>query len=100
LLTGAATAHFVPQREPRESHATRPALDAQESARQLLLGATGSRATAAQTVKHGEIAGGSVKTDSRKRLVAHGDAQAAARELLLGEHRGSDAPRLAARPTR
>lgn len=100
LLTWATTAHSAPQPGPREDNATSPAVDAQESARQLLLGTTGSRTTAAHTVKRGEVAGGSLKTEARKRPVAHGDAQAAAREVLLGEHRASDAPQLAARRTR
>ncbi len=96
LLTGTPTAHSAPQSTPRDGKATSPTADAQESARRLLLGTTGSRVGSAETIKHADVAGVSRKT----RLRASGDAQAAARQVLVGKPRESDVPRLAARPTR
>jgi len=100
LLAGTTAAHSAPQSGLRDGKATRPTADAQELARQLLLGATGSRVGDAKTIKHSEIAGASRKTELRGRPVAYGDAQAAARQVLLGQHHASDASYLAARPTR
>ena len=43
LLTGTIVAHSAPQSPPREGKVSRQTADAQESARALLLGTTGSR---------------------------------------------------------
>jgi hypothetical protein len=73
---------------------------ARELARQLLLGTTGSRVGGAEAINHSEVAGASGEAAQQARPVAHGDAQAAARELLLGRTVASDASRLTARRTR
>ena len=98
ILTGTPTAHSVPQPRPHDGNATSLAVDAQEFAREMILGTTGSRATGVQTIKLTEIAGASVQTAPRAR--SYGDAQAAARVVLLGQHEASDASYLAARPAR
>ena len=100
LLTGTTTAHFAAQPPPRDDKVRRPTADAQELARQVLLGTTGSVVGGAEAIKHSEVAGASGKTARQARPVTHGDAQAAARQLLLGQPVASDASRLAARRTR
>jgi len=101
LLTGTTTpAHSTPQSGPRDGKVTIPTADAQESVKQLLLGTSGSDRRGAETIKHSEVAGALDKTDPPKRPVAYGDMQAAVRQVLLGQPYASDAPRLAARPTR
>jgi hypothetical protein len=100
LLTGITTAHSAPQSPPRDGKVTSRTADAQESARQLLLGTTGSRVGGAEAIKQSQVAGASGETARQARPVAHGDAQAAARQLLLGQPVASDASRLAARRTR
>jgi hypothetical protein len=100
LLTGTTTAHSAPQSPPRDGKVTSRTADAQESARQLLLGTTGSRVGGAEAIKHSEVAGASGEAARPARPVAHGDAQAAARQLLLGQTVASDASRLTARRTR
>jgi hypothetical protein len=100
LLTGTTTAHSPAQSPPRDGKLTRPTADAQELARQLLLGTTGSRVGGAEAINHSEVAGASGEAAQQARPVAHGDAQAAARELLLGRTVASDASRLTARRTR
>jgi hypothetical protein len=76
---------------------SRQTADAQESARALLLGTTGSRVGGAETIKQSEVAGASGESARKARPVGHGDAQAAARQLLLGQAAASDASRLTAR---
>ena len=100
LLTGTTTAHSAPQSAARDGKATGPTADAQELARQLLLGTTGSRVGGAEAIKQSEVARASGETPRQARPVAHGDAQAAARQLLLGQRVASDASGLAARRTR
>jgi len=97
LLTGPIAAHSAPQSPPREGKVSRQTADAQESARALLLGTTGSRAGGAETIKQSEVAGASGESARKVRPVGHGDAQAAARQLLLGQAAASDASRLTAR---
>src|SRR5438105_1596282 len=94
------SAPSAPQSPPRDGKVTSRTADAQESARQLLLGTTGSRVGGAEAIKHSEVARASGKTARQARPVAHGDAQAAARQLLLGQGVASDASGLAARRTR
>ena len=100
ILAGTIAAHSAPQLRPPESNETSPTIDAQELTRRLILGSTGSSSTRAQTIAHAESAGASVKTEPRARPVAYGDAQAAARAVVLGQHEASEAAYLAARPTR
>jgi hypothetical protein len=100
LLTGTTTAHSAAQPPSRDDKVTRPTADAQELARQLLLGRTGSRVGGADAIKQSEIAGASRETARHARPAAHGDAQAAARQLLLGQRVASDPSRFAARRTR
>jgi len=99
LLTGTTTAHSAPQSPPREGKVSRQTADAQESARALLLGTTGSRVGGAETIKQSEVAGASGESARKVRPVGHGDAQAAARQLLLGQPVASDASRLTVRRT-
>ena len=96
LLTGTIAAHSAPQSSPREGKVSRPTADAQESARALLLGTSGTR-VGAETIKQPEVAGASGESARKARPVGHGDAQAAARQLLLGQAAASDASRLTAR---
>jgi hypothetical protein len=91
LLAGTPTAHSAPQSAPRDNKVTSPIADAQELARQLLLGTTGSRVGGAETIKHAEVAAATRETEPQKRPLAYDDAQAAARQLLLGQHHASDA---------
>ena len=92
LLTGTIAAHSAPQSPPREGKASKQTGDAQESARALLLGTAGSRVGRAETV-----AGASAPSPRQAGPVGHGDAQAAARQLLLGQPVASDASQLTAR---
>ena len=95
LLTGTIATHSAPQSPPREGKVSRQTADAQESARALLLGTT-SRVGGAETIKQSEVAGASGESARKARPVSHGDAQAAARQLLLGQPAASDASRLTA----
>ena len=89
LLTGTATAHYVPASAGQEgSQATGRTIDSQELVKQLLLGASGS---SAQTVKQSEVARASAETQPRERSVAYRDAQAVVRRVLLGQSHASDA---------
>ena len=99
LLTGTTTAHSAPQSAPRDGKVTRPTADAQELARQLLLGTTGSRVGGGEAIKQSEAARASGETTRQARPVVRGDAQAAARQLLLGQRVASDASGLVARRT-
>jgi hypothetical protein len=96
LLTGTITTHPAPQSPPREGKASRQIGDAQESARALLLGTT-SHVGGAETIKQSQVAGASSESARKAGPVGHGDAQAAARQLLLGQPVASDASRLTAR---
>lgn len=89
-LTGATTAHSAPQSGLRDGQVMSPTADAQERAKQLLLGTTGSRVGGAETIRRSEVAGASGETEPQQRPLAYGDAQAAARQLLLGQRHASD----------
>ena len=91
LLTGTTTAHSARQSAPRDGKVTKPTADAQESARQLLLGTTGSHVGGAEAIKQSEVARASGETARQARPAVRGDAQAAARHLLLGQRVTSDA---------
>lgn len=89
VLAGVGTGQSAPQSELRDANLTTPSADAQESVKQLLLGTSGSRLG---TIEHSEVAIASGGSESQKRAVAHSDMQAAAtRQVLLGQHRASDA---------
>ena len=77
-LAGTTKAHSAPQSGLRDGAVTSPTPDAQELARQLLLGTTGSPVRGAHTTKHSEVAGATGETEPQKHRVANGDAQAAA----------------------
>jgi hypothetical protein len=100
LLAGTITAHSSPQSISRDDKVTRSTGDAQELAKQLLLGKTGSRVEDTGTLKQSEAAGTPAKTEPRKWRVAYGDVQAAMGQVLLGQPHASDARYVAARPTR
>jgi hypothetical protein len=91
LLTGTASAHVAPRSAPRDRKETGPTADAQEMARQLLLGASVARAEGAVATRRMELARVSGEPARQARLVAYGDPQAAARQLLLGQPVASDA---------
>ena len=84
MLAGNPTAHSVPRSAPTAAMTASPGADAHESARQFqfLLGTA---------IKHAEVIGSSRKTKSQERKVAYGDAQAAAREVLVGPSHASNA---------
>jgi hypothetical protein len=96
LLTGTIAAHSAPQSPPHEGKVRRQTADAQQSARALLLGPS-SHVGGAERIKQAEVAGASAESDRKAHPVGHGDAQVAARQLLLGQPVASDAPRLTAR---
>jgi hypothetical protein len=104
LLAGTTTAHSAAQPStrsaPRDGKAGRPTADAQELARQVVLGTTGSRPGDAEAGKPSEVARAAGQSGRPPRPVVHGDAQAAARQLLLGQRAASDASGLTARRTR
>ena len=91
LLTGSKTAHSAPQSAPRDGKLSPPIADAQELARQLLSGTTGSRVGGAEVSKLSHVARASAEIARQVRPVTHGDGQAAARRLLLGQRVTSDA---------
>ena len=99
LLTGITTAHSAPQSPPRDGKVTSRTADAQELAREVLLGTTGSRVGGAEVIKQSEVARAPGETARQARPVVRGDAQAAARQLLLGQRGASDASGLVARRT-
>jgi hypothetical protein len=79
-LAESSTVHYAPQSGPRDGKVTSPTPDAQELARQMLLGTNGSRVRGAETIQHAEVTGATSETEPRKRsVVADGGAQAAAR---------------------
>ena len=84
MLAGTPIAHSAPQTAPRDAKATSPTADAHESAKQLqfLLGTA---------VKHPEFTVPSRNTTPQERPVAYGDAQAAMRQVLLGQPYARDA---------
>ncbi|HZZ15260.1 MAG TPA: hypothetical protein VFE08_04790 [Candidatus Sulfotelmatobacter sp.] len=95
VATAADSTDYVQQQAQsglRDGAVTSPTPDAQELARRLLLGTTGSRVRGAETRKYSEVAGATGEAKPQKRRLAYGDAQAAAQQLLLGQHHASDAP--------
>ena len=91
LLSGTSTTHFVPRSGQSDSKATTPAVDSQESVKQLLLGATASRVRDAETISHSKVAAAPGNTELQQRPVARADIQAAMRQLLMGQLHASDA---------
>jgi hypothetical protein len=82
LLAGRITAQSAQPSQWRDDRTVSRTADLQELERRLLLGTTDSRAKGAQAMTRPDSAAGmsSVKKD----LLAHDDAQASARRLLLG----------------
>lgn len=90
LLAATPTAHYAQQSALRDAKVTSPTPDGQELARQLLLGTSDSHVRGVETTKHFEVAGVTGETQPPQRRVAYGDGQAAAQQLLLGQHHASD----------
>jgi hypothetical protein len=82
LLAGRIATQSAPPSERRDDRTVRPTADVQELARRLVLGVTEPRVQDTQAMTRPESAEG-VST-LQKRLLAHDDAQAMARRLLLG----------------
>ena len=82
VLAGGAVIRSVPPSEPRDDTAGRPAADAQELAKRLLLGVTDSRIQGTRAMTPPDSV---VKAGFRQGPLAHDDAQAMARRLLLGQ---------------
>jgi hypothetical protein len=80
LLTGTTPAHVSAPTAPRVGQVTSPSVDAQDFAKQLLLGTTGSRTGVAVATEHSEA-----------RHVTYADMQSAVRLILLGQKQASDA---------
>jgi ABC-type amino acid transport substrate-binding protein len=91
VLTGTATTHFVPQSATHDGKVTPPAVDSQEFAKRLLLGAAASRVGGPETSKHAEVSAASRATEAPKRPGASIDIQAAVQKMLLGQPHASDA---------
>jgi len=87
-LVGSTRAHYAPQSGPRHGEVANPTPDAPELARQLLLGT--NRFRVASDDSKPNAAGTAGETQPRQ-PVAYGDAQAAAQELLLGQHHANHA---------
>ena len=71
--------------EGRDGRVVTPNVDAQEFARRLLLGVTDSRVQATQAVTQPVNAVAPGDSTSKKGLLVHGDSQAIAQKLLLGQ---------------
>lgn len=87
-LAGSTKAHYAEQTGPRDSKVADPAPDAQERARRLLLGSNRSSAAGAQTIKP-EAAEATAEPEHEKQPILYGDPQAAAQQLLLGQHQAN-----------
>jgi ABC-type Fe3+-hydroxamate transport system substrate-binding protein len=87
-LAGSTKAHYAEQTGPRDRKVADAAPDAQELARRLLLGSNRSSAAGAQTIKS-EVAEATVEPDYEKQRIVYGDPQAAAQQLLLGQHQAN-----------
>ncbi len=81
---GTIKAHYAPQ----DGKVPSPTPDAQELARQLLLGSRPSRGASTDPKPAAGTAG---ETQTQKHPRAYGDAQRAAQELLQGQHPASPA---------
>jgi hypothetical protein len=92
LLTGTTTAQPV-QSGSHDGKVTAQTADAQEFAKQLLLGTTGSRLGGAEAIKHSEVLVASVKTEPQGRPALYRDIQPAVQQFLLGTHHQSDLTR-------
>lgn len=84
-LAGTTKTHYALQAGKELS----PTPDAQELARQLLLGSHPSHGASTETKLN--AAGTTGETQTQKHPRSYGDAQAAAQELLLGQHPASHA---------
>src|SRR5437588_4880472 len=82
VLAGGAVIRSVPPSEPRDDTAGRPAADAQELAKRLLLGVTDSRIQGTRAMTPPDSV---VNAGFRQGPLAHHDAQAMARRLLVGQ---------------
>jgi hypothetical protein len=83
-------ATYVQQTGPRERKVVDPAFDAQERARQLLLGSNYFSTVRAETIKP-EAVDAAGEHEHQPRPTNYGDPQAAAQHLLLGQHQASHA---------
>src|SRR3981189_55497 len=72
------------QTEDRAEGAGRPPGEAQDRARRLLLGVTDSGVQGIKPITRPDNAAAPVELTVQKSVLAHGDAQAMARRLLLG----------------
>jgi len=84
FLTGNVAIHSIPRAEQPGREASRSSLDAQEFARRLLLGWSISRVGDSQSRK--QSLSPAASNDSEQGSPEQGDAQAAMRRVLLGEH--------------
>jgi hypothetical protein len=75
----------------RDARAVRPIGDAQDLARRLLLSVTGFRVQGTAAITRGEHAAAPGDASLRKGLLVHGDAQALAQRLLLGQRNAAAA---------
>ena len=89
LLAGTTTAHSGPQFGPRDGKVANPTPDAQELARQLLAGTNRLRVASADSKPN--AAGPAGEFQPQQHPVDYGDAQAAAQQMLLGQHPASRA---------
>jgi hypothetical protein len=81
LLAGKIATHSAQPSEGREDRTVRPTADAQELARRVVLSVSDSRVQGTQAMTRPENAEGVLQGGS----LAHNDAQAMARRLLLGQ---------------
>lgn len=77
VLAGRIAIQSAPPSERRDDTAGRPSGDAQDLARRLLLGVTGSRVQGTEAITRHE--------NAEKGLPVHGDAQAIAQRVILGQ---------------
>jgi len=89
-LTGNTASRFAPQSGQLEGNVTSRPADSQEFIRQILLGRAGSQVGGAATIKVAERAGSSSETAPQPHAIAHGDTQAAVRQVLLGQQLASN----------
>jgi hypothetical protein len=82
LLAGTITTQSARPSERRDDRTVSRTADLQELERRLLLGATDSRIQGTQAMTRPESVAG--MSTAKKDLLAHDDAQASARRLLLG----------------
>ncbi|TLZ07629.1 MAG: hypothetical protein E6K31_15055 [Gammaproteobacteria bacterium] len=85
VLAGGAVIRSAPSSERRDDTAGRPTPDAQELAKRLLLGITDSRIQGTRAMTQPESVVKAGASSLRKGPLAHDDAQAMARRLLLGQ---------------